>query len=106
LRVEAAGLNFHDVMVSLGLMPELSIRERPGTELLGLDCAGVVTAVGDGVHHLAVGDEAMGVAYGSFGSYVTGDAQLLVRRPAGLDAVAAAGTPVAFATARIALLDL
>jgi len=55
--VRAAGLNFSDVLKAMGLYPGL----KPGAVPLGIECAGVVAAVGEGVTDLAVGDEAVGV---------------------------------------------
>src|SRR5262249_17231517 len=61
IRVRATGLNFRDVMNVLGLYPG-----DPGP--LGGECAGEVVAVGEGVEGIAVGDAAVALAPGSFGS--------------------------------------
>lgn len=77
----AVGLNFVDTYYRSGLYPA---RLPSG---LGMEAAGVVEAVGDGVEHLAVGDR---VAYGTgpLGAYaeaVTVPAGGLVRVPDGVN---------------------
>lgn len=99
IAVRAAGLNFRDVMNALGLYPG-----DPG--LLGGECAGVVTAVGAGVERLKPGDAVMGIAPGSFASFTTTLADLVVPIPAGLSFDQAATIPIAFLTAHYALNHL
>ena len=72
----------------------------------GNECAGTVTAVGDGVEHLAVGDHVVGLLAGSFASHVTGSAAFLARRPAALTAEQAVTVPIAYVTAFFALHHL
>src|SRR3954452_19578845 len=74
----------------------------------GMDVAGVVSELGEGVGHLAVGDLAMGIVVptGAHGGYredtvVPGDSVVPV--PAGADAVAASTLPMNALTARLAL---
>ena len=57
IRVHATGLNFRDVLNTLGMYPG-----EPGP--LGTECAGIVTAVGDGVTHVGVGDSVVAIAPG------------------------------------------
>jgi acyl transferase domain-containing protein/D-arabinose 1-dehydrogenase-like Zn-dependent alcohol dehydrogenase/acyl carrier protein len=96
LRVEATGLNFRDVLASLGLYPG----EAPS---LGAECAGRIVAVGSGVRDLAVGDRVVALATGSFADYVTVPASMVARLPVELSAVEAATLPIAFLTVRYAL---
>jgi hypothetical protein len=67
IAVRAAGLNFRDVMKAMGLYPAAS--DDPAW--IGDECAGLVSAVGEGVTGLAIGDEVAAVAPASFGSFVT-----------------------------------
>jgi NADPH:quinone reductase-like Zn-dependent oxidoreductase/SAM-dependent methyltransferase len=99
IRVRAAGLNFKDVLNALGTYPG-----DPGP--LGLECAGTVSALGEGVSGLAVGDDVIAIAPGCFGSYAVTPAALAVRAPAGLTPEAAASLPAVFVTAYHALHDL
>lgn len=101
IAVEAAGLNFRDVLGALGMLRGF---EAP----LGGELAGRVTAVGEGVTRLAVGDPVMGLAPSAFGRHVVTDARLVVRRPRALheDPCGAATIPVAFLTAWYGLYEL
>ena len=49
LRIEAAGLNFRDLMWAQGLLPEEALLPGFAGPGLGMECAGVVEAVGEGV---------------------------------------------------------
>ena len=99
IRVRAAGVNFRDVLNTLGL---LSDQAGP----IGLECAGEVVRLGDGVQGFALGELVMGIASPSFATHVTTRAELVVPVPAALSAVEAATTPVAFLTAQYGLVDL
>ncbi|MEU5028071.1 type I polyketide synthase [Streptomyces milbemycinicus] len=101
VRVAAAGVNFRDVLTAMGLLPgDSDIRYR-----IGFECVGEVTAVGAGVTEFAVGDRVLAadVNGGAFGSFAVVPAQVVAPAPAGLDAVTAAGLPIAFLTAWYAL---
>lgn len=95
VRVQAAGLNFRDVLNVLGLYPG-----DPGP--IGGDFAGVVTHVGDGVTGLEVGQHVYGFMQGAFASRFNVPAQLVAPVPDGLSAVAAATIPAAALTVRLA----
>jgi len=99
--VRAAGLNFRDLLVTLGLVPLFD-----PSETLGGEGAGVVLEVGAGVGDLAVGDRVLGMLPGAFGPVAVGDARLLVRVPAGWSFAQAASLPIAFLTAWYGLVDL
>jgi acyl transferase domain-containing protein/acyl carrier protein len=95
VRVEAAGLNFRDVLNVLGLYPG-----DPGP--IGGDFAGTVTQLGDGVTGLEVGQRVYGFMQGAFASRFNVPAQLLAPIPARVGAVAAATIPAAALTVRLA----
>jgi candicidin polyketide synthase FscB len=97
--VRAAGLNFWDVAVCLGLIDVPDAR-------LGADLAGVVTETGPGVTHLAPGDRVMGMASGGFGPLAVADARIMARIPEDWSFVRAASVPVAFMTAWYGLVEL
>src|SRR5260221_14470710 len=61
VRVHAAGLNSADLMQVAGFYPA-----PPGSpqEIPGMELAGEVIAVGDGVHRYAIGDRVMAVVGG------------------------------------------
>ncbi|MFE0901480.1 SDR family NAD(P)-dependent oxidoreductase, partial [Streptomyces smyrnaeus] len=98
IAVRAAGVNFRDALVSLGM--------APGQTGLGSEGAGTVTEVGPGVSGLAVGDRVMGLFEGAFGPLAVADARMLTRVPEGWGWREAAAVPVVFATAWFALVDL
>ncbi|WP_255956168.1 SDR family NAD(P)-dependent oxidoreductase [Streptomyces odontomachi] len=98
VHVQATGINFRDVVVSLGLVPHL--------EGVGIEMAGVVTEIGPGVAGVGVGDRVMGVVPDGAGSLVVTDVRWVVRVPAGWSWEAAAGVPVVFLTAWYGLVVL
>jgi acyl transferase domain-containing protein/NADPH:quinone reductase-like Zn-dependent oxidoreductase/short-subunit dehydrogenase/acyl carrier protein len=98
--VRAGGLNYRDVMVALGLVSVL------GEDLVGVEGAGIVLELGAGVKGLAVGERVMGLLAGGLGPVSTSDHRLLARVPEGWTLAEACSVPVAFATARYALVDL
>jgi acyl transferase domain-containing protein/acyl carrier protein len=95
VRVEAAGLNFRDVLNVLGLYPG-----DPGP--VGGDFAGTVTQLGDGVTGLEVGQRVYGSMQGAFASRFNVPAQFLAPIPDGVSAVDAATIPAAALTVRLA----
>ncbi|MGV9317205.1 SDR family NAD(P)-dependent oxidoreductase [Streptomyces sp. NPDC003691] len=97
LRVHAVGLNFRDVLQSLGMYP--------GEARLGGEGAGVVVAAGPGVD-LVPGDRVMGLFTEGLGTSVVVDRRLVVRVPVGWSFVEAASVPVVFCTAWYGLRDL
>ncbi|MEW2119618.1 SDR family NAD(P)-dependent oxidoreductase, partial [Streptomyces sp. NPDC005474] len=98
VRIRAAGMNFRDVVVALGLVP--------GRGTMGNEAAGVVTEVGAGVTDLAPGDRVFGLFSGAFGPYGVTDRRLVAPIPQGWDFVRAATVPVVFLTAYYGLRDL
>ncbi|HEY6324152.1 MAG TPA: SDR family NAD(P)-dependent oxidoreductase, partial [Thermoanaerobaculia bacterium] len=98
IEVVAAGLNFRDVMLALGIYP--------GGGELGLECAGRVARVGEQVKELAPGDEVIAFAPPCFGSFAHTPAAVVAGKPRGLSFAAAATIPAAFVTAEYALRHL
>ncbi|OPE49199.1 SDR family oxidoreductase, partial [Mycolicibacterium diernhoferi] len=95
VRIEAAGLNFRDVLNVLGLYPG-----DPGP--IGGDLCGVVTEVGSEVTGFEVGQRVFGSMQGAFASRLNVPAQLLATVPEGISAVDAATIPAAALTVRLA----
>jgi acyl transferase domain-containing protein/NADPH:quinone reductase-like Zn-dependent oxidoreductase/acyl carrier protein len=83
IRSVAAALNFKDVLKSMSLLPEAYVENTFFGGSLGMETAGVVTRVGDGVERYSPGDEVVAVAP-HFASYLVVDASLARRKPAGL----------------------
>ncbi|RYE28854.1 MAG: SDR family NAD(P)-dependent oxidoreductase, partial [Hyphomicrobiales bacterium] len=105
IEVAAAGLNYRDVMVGLGLLDDDLLGAGLTRAALGFECAGRVSRVGLGVTRLRPGDAVMGFAAGAFASHITCPDWHFFPVPDGLDLEAAATIPVAFSTAWYALVE-
>ncbi|NEC91823.1 SDR family NAD(P)-dependent oxidoreductase, partial [Streptomyces sp. SID12501] len=96
--VRAAGLNFRDTLIALGMYPD---RAR-----LGSEGCGVVMEVGPGVEWPAPGDRVMGTFDTPFAPRSVADARLLAPVPDDWTDVQGASATVAFLTAYHGLADL
>ena len=104
VRVAATSVNTVDTMIrqlgkeNLPLSPDLPA-------VLGMDFAGTVEAVGEGVTQFAPGDEVFGCAggladlQGALAEYIAADARLVARKPASLSMREAAAFPLVGITA-------
>lgn len=107
LAVEAAAVSPTDTHARSGAYADRDPVKTPPW-VPGMDVAGVVTEVGDGVEHLAVGDAAMGVVvpFGPYGAYREDkvlSANSVVRTPRGATTVEASTLPMNGLTARFSL---
>ncbi|MFI0468955.1 NAD(P)H-quinone oxidoreductase [Saccharopolyspora sp. 5N102] len=95
VRVEAAGVNRPDVMQRLGEYPmPPGVNPTPGLEI-----AGEVVALGEGVTGFAIGDEVCGLTEGGgYAEYCVMPAAQALPRPCGVDAIHAAAIPETFFT--------
>ena len=99
IQVRATGLNFRDVLNVLGLYPG-------DAGPLGGECAGTITAVGEGVVEFAPGQEVVAIAPGSFSSFVTGHSAMVWPMPKGLTHAEGATIAIPFLTAYYGLHSL
>ncbi|MER7221329.1 acyltransferase domain-containing protein, partial [Streptomyces eurythermus] len=97
IAMRAAGLNFRDVLIALGVYP--------GAALMGGEGAGVVLETGPDTR-FRPGDRVMGLVPGAFGPVAVADQRLLVRMPDDWSFARAASVPVVFLTAWYGLRDL
>ena len=90
IRVQAAGVNRPDILQRMGLYPP-----PPGApETLGLEVAGEVSALGEGVSRWRVGDHVTALlGGGGYAEYAVVDARHALPIPGGLDLVDAAALP-------------
>jgi NADPH2:quinone reductase len=95
VRVRAAGVNFADTAFRRG---KYFVRPR-FPQIPGMELAGEVAALGEGVSGLAVGDRVMGFGNGCYAELATARADDLFPIPAGLDFAVAAALPVQGLTA-------
>ena len=91
--VEAAGLNFRDVLRATGALD---------TGLLGREMCGRIVEAGPEVTNAAVGNRVVGLAFGAFGPEVVTRGELVAPAPERMPAAALATVPVAFTTAALA----
>ncbi|KAH7030236.1 polyketide synthase module [Macrophomina phaseolina] len=95
----AAGLNFKDIAVTMGIVPE-------NEHLLGLEGAGVVRRVGAGVSAFAVGDRVVTIEKGLLANRIHAPEKRVVKIPDAISFEEAATMPVVFATAVYAVLEV
>ncbi|MEV0242708.1 type I polyketide synthase [Streptomyces sp. NPDC050674] len=98
IEVRAAGLNFRDIAVGLGLVAS--------EKTMGSEGAGVVTEVGAEVTRIAVGDRIFGVFERSLGPVAVADERMVRRVPDGWSDAQAASVPIVFITAYQCLVDV
>ncbi|MEM9332325.1 MAG: zinc-dependent alcohol dehydrogenase family protein [Pseudomonadota bacterium] len=103
VKIAASSINTVDTMIKnmgedLPLSPSLPA-------VLGMDFAGTIAAVGEGVTHFTVGDEVYGCAGGlmdipgALAEYMLADAQLIAHKPRSLTMSQAAAIPLVGITA-------
>ncbi|MYV98109.1 type I polyketide synthase, partial [Streptomyces sp. SID3343] len=97
--VRAAGLNFRDTLIVLGLYPDPEAT-------IGSEAAGIVVDVGEGVTEFAPGDRVFGLFPDAIAPLAVTDHRLLARVPRGCDLATAAALPVVYLTAYYGLVDL
>ncbi|MHB8885460.1 MAG: type I polyketide synthase [Methylovirgula sp.] len=105
IAVTATGLNFRDVMLNLGLLPEEILENGFAAASLGLECVGHVIRVGADLKEFQPGDRVVAFAKGAFATHVTVPSRIVAPLPDGLTPEAAATIPVAFLTAYYALVQ-
>lgn len=106
VRIQATGLNFRDVMYSLGLLSDEAIENGFAGPTLGLEFSGIVTRVGLAVADYRPGDTVVGFGPASFGDRVLTRASAISHIPANFSFEAAATIPSTFFTVYYALHHL
>ena len=108
VRIAASGVNPLDTKIHAG---QAAHARHPLPAVLGLDLAGTVQAVGEGVTAFSIGDAVYGMAGGvggvpgSLAEYAAVDARLLALKPARLAMREAAALPLVTITAWEGLVD-
>ena len=103
VKIAATSVNTVDTMIR-EMGRELPISPEPPA-ILGMDFAGTVEAVGEGISEYAVGDEVYGCAGGlgdlpgTLAEYMVADARLIARKPKTLSMREAAALPLVGITA-------
>ncbi|KAB2571677.1 Reducing polyketide synthase PKS2 [Lasiodiplodia theobromae] len=101
LHIHATGINFKDIVIAMGQLPNPS-----PTASLGIEAAGVVTRVGSAVSSLAPGDRVAAMPDGAYGTHTRCKASSAARIPADMSFEHAASIPIVFCTAYHALVEL
>lgn len=102
IRVRAAGVNRPDLLQRAGLYPP----PKGASDILGLECAGEIVAIGDGVTDWKVNDPVCALLTGGgYAQYATASAGQCLPIPQGLDFVEAASLPETYFTVWSNLFD-
>jgi len=108
VRIVASGVNPLDTKIHQG---QAAHARHPLPAILGIDLAGVIESVGEGVARFKPGDEVygmtggVGAVPGSLAQFAAVDADLLALKPANLSLREAAAVPLVFITAWEGLVD-
>jgi len=107
IAVEAAGLNFLDVVRAMGLYATAPPRSRA----LGVECAGRIVRAGADVRGFGVGDEVIALSpafhdVAGLTSHLVTKAALVARKPARLSFAEAAALPCVYVTAWYAIVEV
>lgn len=108
VRIVASGVNPLDTKIRAGTADHA---QQALPAVLGMDLAGVVVSVGDGVTAFRPGDEVYGMAggigglQGTLAEFAAVDARLIARKPQNLTMREAAALPLAAITAWEGLID-
>ena len=95
IKVAAVGVNGPDLMQRKGLYPP----PKGASDLLGLEVAGTIAEIGDGVSNWTVGDPICGLTNGGgYAEFVAVNANHCLPIPAGLSVVNAASLPETYFT--------
>lgn len=95
VKVKASGLNRADLLQRKGMYPP----PKGASQIMGLECAGEIVALGDGVTGWAIGDRVCALlAGGGYAEYAVVDAGSLLPIPVGMSFIDAACLPEAMMT--------
>jgi len=95
IKVHAAGVNRPDIMQCQGLYPP----PAGAVDILGLEVAGTIAALGSNITHLNIGDKVCAlITGGGYAEYCTASAQLCLAIPDAFSFVEAAALPETYFT--------
>ncbi len=96
--IKSIGMNFQDIMIALG--------QIPFNHEIGVECSGIVTAVGPNVTDIRPGTRVCALVKGAYANFVRVPQDWVAKIPDSLGFTQAASIPTAFSTAWYALLDI
>ncbi|RDW62499.1 hypothetical protein BP5796_10801 [Coleophoma crateriformis] len=97
IKVEATSMNFKDIMVSMGQLNQ---------PYIGVECAGIISAVGSRVTGLAIGDRVCAMSEGAYSTYARCLGTSVQKIADDMSFVDASTIPVVYCTAYYSLFDL
>ena len=97
INAKATGVNFKDIMVAMGQLPE---------KVLGQECSGVIHSVGSDVHDMKAGDRVCCLVGGAYKTYVRCHVSAVAKIPDHYSFASAAALPVVYCTAYYSLFDI
>lgn len=106
IAMAATGLNYRDVMWSMGLLPEEALEGGLAGPTIGIEGTGTILRVGPEVDGLTPGNQVLAFGPGLLASHCVLPAHRLTLLPKGMSAEAGATLPVAFFTAWYGLVTL
>ncbi|MGN1394484.1 MAG: SDR family NAD(P)-dependent oxidoreductase [Succinivibrionaceae bacterium] len=104
--VKVTGLNFRDIMMTMGLVPEDALEKGFSGPFLGFEFSGVISAIGSNVSDFAIGDRVLGFGSCCFSNKVVVKDYSISRIPKKWSFESAATVPIVFFTAWYALSTL
>ena len=106
IEVKYTGLNFRDVMWCMGMLPDEALENGFSGPNMGIECSGIIRAVGSGVKNWKPGDEVLCFTPAGFSTHVVTKASAIAGKPANISFAEGATIPVAFMTAWYSLKHL
>uniref|UniRef100_A0A093XSQ6 Lovastatin nonaketide synthase n=1 Tax=Talaromyces marneffei PM1 TaxID=1077442 RepID=A0A093XSQ6_TALMA len=97
IEVQATGINFKDVVVSMGQLNQ---------PYIGVECSGIVTSVGKNVVDVLPGQRVMAMPEGAYSTYARCLCTSVATIPESMTIEEAATIPIVFCTAYYGLFDL
>ena len=104
IRVKATALNRADLYQRQGLYPTPAAATTNTLTIAGLEAAGEVADIGEGVTGFAIGDRVMSMCFGGYAEFTAVDHRVAVRAPERLSWQEAAAIPVSYMTEHDALI--
>ena len=98
ISVKCIGMNFKDIMIALG--------QIPFHHDIGIECSGIVTAVGSHVTDISPGTRVCAMTHGAYANVTRCPQHKVAKIPDSLGFAEAASLPIVFCTAYYALADI
>ncbi len=106
IEVRYTGLNFRDVLWSMGMLPDEALENGFSGPGMGMECSGIIHSMGSAVTGRQVGEPVVCFTPAGFSSHVVTKASAVAAKPGLLSFAESATIPVAFTTAWYALKHL